>query len=81
MSDEIPKIPTDRQNDFDARMDDLEAKLELNFDDIEIGIYGQHRDPERKERLRRIGLLERLQRLERLVDRRTDSVPIGAVMH
>ena len=64
------KTVEDRLNNLEKRLTDLEAKVNSNFDDIEIGIYGQDRDPERKERLRRIGLLERLERLEKLLEER-----------
>ena len=73
MSDE--KNPAERLSNLEKRLSDHEDKMNLNFDDIEIGIYGQDRDSKRKERLRRIGLLERLERLEKLLDERLPPLP------
>ena len=39
MSDE-KNSPAERLNNLEKRLSDLEDKMNLNFDDIEIGIYG-----------------------------------------
>ena len=61
------KTPAERLNDLEDDVRELKykmAKHDSQIDDIEAAFFGTDRDPERQERLRRVGILEKLDRLD-----------------
>ena len=57
-------------NDLETRIEKLEVKMRTHdgqIDDIEAAFFGTDRDPERQERLRRVGILERIDETNRLL--------------
>ena len=75
MSDE--KTPPDLNN-LETRITELEVKMrthESKISDIEAAFYGTNRDPEHQERLRRVGILEKLDRLDDIVRLLEERLP------
>ena len=64
------RSPEERLNDLERRVESLESTMNKHtsqISDIEAAFYGTNRDPERQERLRRVGVLEKLDEITRLL--------------